>query len=261
MMPCRTCGERLLAGESRCPTCGSVAPAVPSDPIISAADGSVAQGLAQCPRCGYRGQGTAYFSRAGNLALLVGVGVFTYALGGIVYWAARRNHIVCPRCGLNWGKTRQLLTGPRSAEVPALPSEGLKRRIAGAAGVLFGAFMIMMGIVEFEPPVAVVGSLFGASGSALFFWGWKSLQDRRQALTAALQRRVLRLAQRQGGTLTVSEVAAGLQLALPAAERVLDSMDDGLRVRSEVTDEGVVVYEFPEVLLRRRLPDADAAGA
>ena len=32
-----------------------------------------------------------------------------------------------------------------------------------------------------------------------------------------------------------------------APEDVLDSMDDGLRVRSEVTNEGIILYEFPEL--------------
>jgi len=40
---------------------------------------------------------------------------------------------------------------------------------------------------------------------------------------------------------------------MPAAEKVLISMDDGFRVRSEISKEGVLYYEFPEVLHRREL--------
>ena len=73
-----------------------------------------------------------------------------------------------------------------------------------------------------------------------------------------LQRRVLLHATEQGGTLTVTEVAASLDLSLAAAEGVLDSMDDGLRVRSEVTNEGIIVYEFPELRHRPSLESGSA---
>ena len=42
-----------------------------------------------------------YFRRTGHIGLLVGVSVFTYGFGGLVYWLARRKHLICPRCGLD----------------------------------------------------------------------------------------------------------------------------------------------------------------
>ena len=74
-----------------------------------------------------------------------------------------------------------------------------------------------------------------------------------RAILQGLQREVLRLATARGGTLTVTEVAAELNLSLPAAEKVLTAMDDGFRVRSEISNEGVIYYEFPEVLHRKEL--------
>jgi hypothetical protein len=68
-----------------------------------------------------------------------------------------------------------------------------------------------------------------------------------------LQRKILRLASAKGGTLTVTEVAADINIGLPAAEKILTSMDDGFRVRSEISDQGVIYYEFPEILHRREL--------
>jgi hypothetical protein len=73
-------------------------------------------------------------------------------------------------------------------------------------------------------------------------------QRRRAALISALQLPVLRLASQRGGRLTVTEVAAELGWTLPRAEKVLRSLDDGVRVDSEVTDEGVIVYQFRELL-------------
>ncbi|MFP3948581.1 MAG: hypothetical protein ACLFWG_07610, partial [Longimicrobiales bacterium] len=75
----------------------------------------------------------------------------------------------------------------------------------------------------------------------------------REAIMAGFQREVLLLAGRTDGTLTVTEVAADLDLSLEAAEKVLISMDDGFRVRSEITNEGLLLYEFPEIQHRARL--------
>ena len=75
---------------------------------------------------------------------------------------------------------------------------------------------------------------------------------------AWLQRKVLLLATEKGGTLTVTEVAASLNMSLSAAEEVLDRMDDGLRVRSDVTDQGIIVYEFPELRHHPRLESGSA---
>ena len=49
-----------------------------------------------------------------------------------------------------------------------------------------------------------------------------------------------------------------LPLSLPAAENVLNDLDDGFRVRSDVTSEGVIIYEFPEVMHRPQLGSGDA---
>lgn len=256
-MRCSTCGETLRVGEERCPTCGAAVGS--GGRSLPSAFGSVKR----CPRCGYNGQGVSYFSRPGHVGLLVGVSLFTYGLGGMVYWLARRKHDICPNCGYSWEHAGRVLTSGEP-EAPstdasdwerdqALPSAGMKRRVFGTVLVLFASFLIMMGIIELEAAAIAVGSVVGAAGSGAFFWGWKSLQERRQALMTGLQRRVLRLATRKGGTLTVTEVASDLNLSIPVAEKVLIGMDDGFRVRSDITKEGILLYEFPEVKHRGRL--------
>lgn len=201
-----------------------------------------------------------YFRRAGHVGLLVAASFF-YALPGIVYWLARRKHLICPRCGLDWEhSSRALVTGAEAAshlieQEPdeRLPSAGMKRRFLGTAAVLFGTFMVLMGFEEAELAMAVVGSVAGAAGSITFYWGWLGLQERRKAIMQGLQRKILKLASVKGGTLTVTEVAADLNIALPAAEKILISMDDGLRVRSDISKEGVIFYEFPELLHRKEI--------
>jgi hypothetical protein len=218
----------------------------------------------RCARCGYGGQGVSYFSRPGHVGLLVGVSIFTYGLGGLAYWLARRNHYICPNCGENWERARgdgSVLPAVEGAPGGAsLPSGGLKRRVLGTAIVLFASLLIMIGIVEAEAAAIAIGSVFGAAGSGTFFWGWNALQNRRQAVQASVQRRVLQLATERRGVLTVTEVAASLDLSLQAAEKVMDSLDDGFRVRSDITEEGVIVYHFPEVLHRDRLEPGSGLG-
>jgi hypothetical protein len=201
------------------------------------------------------------------VGLLVGVSFLTSGVGGLVYWLARRKHRVCPNCGLGWQHSLQTSVvrslearGAARALVPegSLPASGIERRVLGTILILVAAFLIMMGFVTTEVGAIVVGGVIGAGGASSFYWGWKALEGRRQALVRALERQVLRLARDRGGSLTVTEVATELDLSMPAAEKVLIGMDDGFRVRSEVTNEGLLLYEFPEVRLRARLGDGES---
>lgn len=262
-MRCTTCGDQLRQGQTRCSTCGS---AVPIAPAVQqwAGGGSSGIRVLRCGRCGYGGQGVSYFSRPGHVGLLVGVSIFTYGLGGLAYWLARRNHYICPNCGENWERARgdgsSVPSVVGGGAVDTLPSGGLKRRVLGTAIVLFASLLIMIGLVEAEVAAIAVGSVFGAAGSGTFFWGWNALQSRRQAVQASMQRRVLQLATERQGMLTVTEVAASLDLSLQAAEKLMDALDDGFRVRSDITEEGVIVYHFPEVQHRGRLEPGSGLG-
>ena len=259
-MRCPTCGEHLRDHETACPTCGA---AVSSRSVVP----SLEMGVRSCPRCGYVGSGVEYFKRTAHICLLVGVSFPTWGLGGLAYWLARRRHRICPQCGLGWkhahargpGLTGRVTSqvevgsGPTFGVDDPLPRRGMARRVLGVGMVLMATLMIAVGFTEFEFAVVAVGSVMGAGGTATIWWGLKARQDRRRALMMRLQRRVLLLATEKRGTLTVTEVAASLNLSLSAAENVLESMDDGLRVRSDVTNQGIIVYEFPEVMHHPRL--------
>jgi len=264
LMRCSTCGETLRAGEARCPTCGA---AVASRVPVSQ------RHVRQCPRCAYRGDGISYFRKASHIGLLVGLSVFTYGVGGVVYYALRRRRRVCPNCGLGWEHSREPGEGFSTEELAPvkarstaaaptreapLPPSGIGRRVFGGSLAVLATIMITAGISTsvFEP--VVIGSAIGMAGSGLFLWGWKALQQRRESVLNALNRRVLMLATRREGVLTVTDVAAELDLTIPAAEKIMVAMDDGFRVRSEITDDGVLYYEFPEVRHRGKLGSGDA---
>jgi uncharacterized membrane protein YphA (DoxX/SURF4 family)/predicted RNA-binding Zn-ribbon protein involved in translation (DUF1610 family) len=257
-MRCSTCGETLQPGAVRCPTCGT---ATPVGMALTRPTG-----VRRCPRCSYQGEGIPYFRRAGHVGLLVGVSLFTYGFGGLIYWMARRKHLICPRCGLGWEHASRAIAAMDSAPdqrmleaepEEALPSSGIKRRVLGVGMVLAASLLVLIGFVEWEMAAVAVGSVMGAGGSLSFYWGWQGLQERRNALMQGLQRKILRLASMKGGTLTVTEVAADLNVALPTADKILTSMDDGFRVRSEISKEGVLYYEFPELLHRDQIGPGD----
>ncbi len=266
-MRCATCGENVQAGSDRCPTCGAVQVVRERRPVAH-------PGLKQCPRCLYRGDGVPYFRKAGHVGLLVGLSVFTYGIGGLVYYSMRRRHTVCPSCGLGWEHARDpgeafsggaaVAPAPRrrslGTPVPAsaLPPSGVGRRVFGAGAALLGTVLVVAGVLGRVPEPFVVGSLLGMAGSGTFLWGWRALQERRRAVLQDLSRKVLALADQRGGVVTVTEVATELDLTLPAAEKVLVGMDDGLRVRSEVSREGVLYYEFPELRHRKAIRSGGA---
>lgn len=67
---------------------------------------------------------------------------------------------------------------------------------------------------------------------------------------SSLQSKIFRLASRQGGSVTVSDVVIETEMSVQEAEEFMDRLVDGTHVRMEVTDEGQVFYEFPELINR-----------
>jgi hypothetical protein len=262
-MYCSTCGAAVPPGRSRCMECGTRVARSAQDLAVSAPRASEAaqwdeRGVGECPRCAYRGEGIPYFSRGTHVAALVGATVLTagaMGAGGLVYYVVRRDHRVCPRCGLGLGKF-----GERIRPIGALP----QRRGAAVAQVgpdregaktawsyiffVIAAIMIIGGIASFEVAPILFAGLFAGGGVLLRKSAGQDREERRAAIIASLQLPVLKLATECDGRLTVTEVAAELGWTMPRAEKVLDSLEDGVRVVSDVTDEGVIVYEFREIL-------------
>ena len=67
--------------------------------------------------------------------------------------------------------------------------------------------------------------------------------------------RVFRLAYRLGGRLTVSDLVVDLDFDVEEAERFLGELVDSTRVTMEVQSDGLIYYEFPEIIARRRRDD------
>ena len=61
---------------------------------------------------------------------------------------------------------------------------------------------------------------------------------------------IFRLADEMKGRLTVSDIVLETDLSIREAEDVINGMVDGTHVRMEVEDNGLVLYEFPEIISR-----------
>lgn len=252
-MYCSTCGARLVEGRSRCDTCGAAVyqTALPSERERA---WSAPAAAATCPRCGYRGEGIPYFSRGTHVGAAVGLTLLTAGMmgaGGLVYYLVRRDHVVCPRCGRGWGKNGVVAVVPsaqRPAPLhPAMARGGGAKQAISILMFLFAAAMVVVALAASEIAPMFIAGVAATAGIALHHSASVEREKRREALLSALQLPVLQLAGRKGGQLTVTEVAAELGWTMKRAEKVLQSLDDGLRVNSEVTDEGVIVYDFPEL--------------
>ena len=132
-------------------------------------------------------------------------------------------------------------------DIPHDRSAGRGKRGWGIAVLVFTAFMLIGVVQDVDVAGVLAVALFTLGGGLLYRAGNRDAERARQAALGQMQLPVLELA-REDGRLTVTEVASRLRWTVPQAKAVLDSLDDGFRVWSSPSDEGVMVYEFREVL-------------
>lgn len=292
-MYCTTCGAVIPSGQAHCGVCGTRAPAsyapratAPSPYAPAPYTPLHAHGHAQpypqldglpvglCPRCMYQGTAAGYFSTGGNLAKLIFLTLLTagaMGVGGLLYFVVRKDHRVCPRCGEKWGTHGQravalaassgrapAVAGAMHAGIPATQSES-SFSFGSVAMYVMALIFLVVGIAELELVPFLFGAGFAGGGFAVQQKQGRDRERRREMLVAQLQQPVLQLAGERGGRLTVTEVASAFGWPMPRAEKILNSLDDGMRVTSDVTDEGVIVYQFRELMhTRSALPPRTA---
>ncbi|HEX2080051.1 MAG TPA: hypothetical protein VHG08_20195 [Longimicrobium sp.] len=96
-------------------------------------------------------------------------------------------------------------------------------------------------------------SLFSCAVAATAAWlilrsVRRDLEGNQEAAHIQRQLAVLKLAEAEDGQLTVTEVAAKLGWSLDEAAATLRSLDDGVRVTTTLTDDGIMLYDFPELI-------------
>lgn len=282
-MYCSTCGARVPDGRSTCDTCGAPVSrpsgyGVPAQITINnnmAPAFSTPVSHLTCPNCGFQGEGVSYFSQGGPILiglLLAALTIFPFmGVGGLIYYLMRYNHRACPRCGASWGKGAERARGlvpaaprtdaaafaPPPVHEPEMHEDARLLRWGSYLLFAFAAMLTMIAVGEGEPGAFVFGVMAGGAGGLLWTKANSAREERRARLLVQLQQPVLRLAASRNGVLTVTDVAAALSWPMPRAEKVLNSLEDGLRVASTVTDEGVIVYEFRELMHAPRLNAAE----
>jgi hypothetical protein len=181
----------------------------------------------------------------------------------------RHDYRACPRCGNSWGKrserARALSAGLAlnesaptvHAHEPEMREDARLMRWSSYLIFAFAAMLMLIGLGEGEPEAFFMGAFAATGGALLWRKANSAREERREKLLVGLQQPVLRLAAQRNGLLTVTDVAAALSWPMPRAEKVLNSLEDGLRVASTVTDEGVIVYEFRELMHAPRMNAAE----
>jgi hypothetical protein len=78
-------------------------------------------------------------------------------------------------------------------------------------------------------------------------WNVPSLRERQPQ---NMEARIFRVAYKRKGRVTVSDIVLETGLGVKDAEELINGLVDGVHVRMEVDDRGLVVYEFPEIIAR-----------
>ncbi|HEU0054746.1 MAG TPA: hypothetical protein VFQ39_16280 [Longimicrobium sp.] len=268
---CQVCGATVARAPQFGPQAQPPYGPPPLQPMVPAmaSPNALGEPMAICPRCGYRGQSVGYFSRGSHVAALVGLTVVTsgaVGVGGIAYYLLRREYRICPRCGDNWGKhgvRGMALVAPGGARIPVhddapIPAAGVGRSGGSIALFILAAFLLIGGVAGGEFVPLMMAAMAGAGGFMLHRRDRERREQRREAIIQSLQLPVLKLAAARGGRLTVTQVATEMSWPIARAEKVLNSLEDGFRVLSDVTDDGVIVYDFLEL---RHQAELNALGS
>jgi hypothetical protein len=127
------------------------------------------------------------------------------------------------------------------------PKVGRSKRIWGIVLMVLGVVSLIGSIDDFDPGGLMWVVLLAVGGWLLYRAAAKEAERATREALGRLQLEVLALA-REDGRLTVTEVASRLHWPMDRAATVLDSLDDGLRICSTLSDAGVMVYEFRELI-------------
>jgi hypothetical protein len=119
----------------------------------------------------------------------------------------------------------------------------------GLGFMLYGLFQILNSNNPKQFAPFAIGVTLTILGSLLWVLAKKLDAAAHLVRYRRQQNRVVRLAQQRGGRLTVTETAADTGLTVEEAGDILKRMAEGGFVEIEITDSGMIVYRFPEVLL------------
>lgn len=81
-----------------------------------------------------------------------------------------------------------------------------------------------------------------------FFSADSDEEKKAEQLFSKYEVKIFRLADRKKGRITISEIIVETGLGMKQAESIINKMIDSTHVRMEITENGSVIYEFPELI-------------
>ena len=112
---------------------------------------------------------------------------------------------------------------------------------------VFPAFIIFMIVRHFIGPSQRHQSRWSLDD---FYSQFESGPSHESTSKESQQVSIYKLAYRLQGRITVSDIVVETGMDAKAAEELIESMVDNQRVRMEVDGDGMLVYEFPEIIAR-----------
>lgn len=144
----------------------------------------------------------------------------------------------------------------------------MMKSIAAWGLIGFGAFLSLEAFMnvskgKFDASDIVAWALFGIApilGGGLLLRSRavekkRALEQQEQSRYALQEKEILRLAQEKGGRLAIPDVVVGTSLSSAEAETVMREMSARGLADMQVTDAGIIVYEFYEIANRRKLEE------
>jgi hypothetical protein len=141
----------------------------------------------------------------------------------------------------------------------------MKKLVIGGVFIFFGAFMLLGFAVNLsEKSFAIdIGDIVAfillsaapiVAGSIIvrshFTGKRKRLEAEQKMLHEQREREIIRLAQQKRGRLTIPEIAVATSMTTEEADEMMREMTAKGYVDMQVTDSGVIVYEFYEIAHR-----------
>jgi hypothetical protein len=269
-MRCSQCGAENENTARFCSGCGAKA-------RITMSEAEPRVLVVSCYRCGHTAPPRKYFARGANVAKLV-VLLPVYFVLSLLFYFVRRDRLICGNCKKLLEETApramlpatELAQGalisshtssalaPQQPATMALQDQAQQARKRGVGlGILsipfsLGAFS-MLGSSGFAAValVATPGALLVGGAVAAFRRSRLLSQSALDMEEKYQRRRILELAGRRQGKLTVADVATSLGIDFKEAEHILDTLVDGHHVDVEVSDEGRFFYVFPDLIAAR----------
>jgi hypothetical protein len=114
-------------------------------------------------------------------------------------------------------------------------------------GLVFYGVSTRIRTQEWQEPLSIGVGIVCVAGIA-WFLSRRLHEGAERARARRDENRILRLARERGGRLTAMDAATETGLTAVEAEQILRGLAEGGFIEIEVTDAGIMIYRFPDVL-------------